>query len=270
MAGVDVDRVGPVQVWAGPLQEWLDASTVSQERSLRTVLAFGRYSDWVSGRGLGAQDVDEDLIDEYIGLERKRSGSRVPAAAQYLPLVKRFLSEQGVFVRRPPVSRRREGRPRLRGGPLDEVVLDLVAWLKVEGYANGTAISVACTGARLSVWMARRGLSVKELDDAVLDRFAVSQARGRPRHPSSARRIVTIRRFLLEAGWLLPPPVAPVVLTPGQQVLQEWSVHLRSRRGVGLGWVSESCHWVQDFVAELPIGPWPRAGVPGREVHRAR
>ena len=137
MAGVDVDRVGPVQVWAGPLQEWLDASTVSQERSLRTVLAFGRYSDWVSGRGLGAQDVDEDLIDEYIGLERKRSGSRVPAAAQYLPLVKRFLSEQGVFVRRPPVSRRREGRPRLRGGPLDEVVLDLVAWLQVEG--SGTA-----------------------------------------------------------------------------------------------------------------------------------
>jgi integrase/recombinase XerD len=138
MADVDVNRVDPMEAWAEPFGAWLRDSEISEERSRRAVLAFGRFSAWVTGRGLSAEDVDEDVIDEFVGLEQQRSGSRVPAAAQYLPLVKRFLADQGVLVLGGPVSRRRHGRPRLQGGPLGQVVLDLVAWLQDQGYAAGT------------------------------------------------------------------------------------------------------------------------------------
>ena len=251
MADVDVNRADRLEVWAEPLEAWLRDSRISEGRFLLSVLAFGRFSAWVTGRGLGAEDVDEDVIDAYVALERQRSGSRVLAAAQYLPLVKRFLVAQGVLVLRPPVSRHRDSRPRLRGGPLDEVVLDLVAWLQDQGYAAGTVASVACTAARLSCWIARQGLGVQDLDDALMARFVASQARGRPRHPSSARRIVTVRRFLLATGLLaasLPPSPA---LSPVEQLLQEWTGHLCTRRGVSQGWACESWRWVEGF----PVSP---------------
>ncbi|MEP7162043.1 MAG: tyrosine-type recombinase/integrase [Dermatophilaceae bacterium] len=254
MAGVDVNRVNPMEAWAEPLEAWLRDSAISKERSRRAVLAFGRFSAWVTGQGLGAEDVNEDVIDQYVDLERQRSGSSVPAAAQYLPLVKRFLVVRGVLALRPPVSRHLDGRPRLRGGPLDEVVVDLVAWLQDEGYAAGTVASVACTTARLSYWMARQGLGVRDLDAGLLARFVASQARGRRRHPSSARRIVTVRKFLLATGLLAPPsPPPPTVPTPAQQVLQEWDGHLCTRRGVSQGWAREARRWAAGFVAELAL-----------------
>lgn len=44
MAGMDVNRVDPVEAWAEPLAAWLKVSKVSSERSRRAVLAFGRFS----------------------------------------------------------------------------------------------------------------------------------------------------------------------------------------------------------------------------------
>lgn len=256
MADVDVNRVDLVRALAEPLEAWLKDSKVSEERSRRAVLASGRFSAWATGRGLGGEGVDEDVIDEYVELERQRSGSTVPAAAQYLPLVKRFLAARGVLVPRPPVSRARHGRPRLSGGPLDGVVLELVAWLRERGYAPGTATSVACTAERLSHWMSRQHLGVQDLDDALLTRFVASQVRGRRRHPSSSRRIVTVRKFLLDTGLLTAPP-SPTQpdLSPSGQLLQEWTGHLLTRRGVSQGWAAESSRWVAGFVAELAVGP---------------
>lgn len=253
MADVDINRADPMQVWAEPLEAWLSDWRISEERSHRAVLALGRFSAWVTGRGLGAEDVDEEVIDEYIELERQRSGSQVPAAAQYLPLVKRFLSARGVLVLRPPVSRARNGVPRLRGGPLDGVVVGLVGWLRDEGYSPGTATSVACTAARLSDWMLRQHLGAQDLDDALLTRFVASQARGRRRHPSSARRIVTVRKFLVATGLLAAALPPPPVLSPSELLLQEWTAHLLTRRGISGTWAIESRRWVEGFVAELPV-----------------
>ena len=255
MADVDVNRADLMQAWAEPLEAWLRASYISLERSRRAVLAFGRFSVWATGRGLGAGDLDEDLIDEYVRAEQLRSGSKVPAAAQYLPLVKRFLAAQGVLVERPPVSRRRDGRPRLQGGPLDQVVLDLMTWMKEQGYAAGTVAPVACTAARLSCWMARQRLSVQDLDDAVLARFAASQSRGPRRRPSSARRIVTVRKFFVATALLAPPPSPPPPAAPTtvEQLLDDFTGYLRTEQGVSPGWAREVVGWVEGFVAELAV-----------------
>ena len=98
---------------------------------------------------------------------------------------------------------------------MDPVVLDLVAWMKEQGYAAGTVGPVACTAARLSCWLARQSLCVQDLVGAVLSRFAASQARGPHRRPSSARRVVTARKFFVATS-LLAPPSPPPPLNPAK------------------------------------------------------
>ena len=198
-------------------------------------------------------DLDEDLVDDYIEAERQRSGSIVPAAFQYLPLVKRFFADQGVMVLRGPVSRDRHGLPRLLVGPLSAVIVDLVAWLRSEGDARGTVASTACTAARLSAWMATEGLAVECLNDKLLSRFVAAQTRGVGQHPSSARRIVTVRKFLLASGLVTEtvsevevPPTAPV-----SECLERWGQYLRVERGLGPATVGEYQRWVRAFVTGL-------------------
>jgi site-specific recombinase XerC len=269
MAIVRVECEGPLSGWAGPLVAWLEEHGVCPERSARTVRTFARFSSWMSVRGLSPADLDEDVVDEYIEAERQRSGSQVPAAFQYLPLVKRFFAEQGVMVLRGPVSRDRHGLPRLLIGPLAGSVVDLVEWLKTEGYARGTATSVACTAARLSAWMAAEGIEVERLDDAILTRFVLAQTQGPLRHPSSARRIVTVRKFLLATA-LVTETMSRVEVaepTPAQECLELWAQYLCRERGLGLATIREYQRWIAAFVTQL-AGPdgsirWDRVEVRG-------
>jgi hypothetical protein len=138
MARGRVKLAGPLVMWIGPLDSWLRQAGLSPGRVSRAVNAFARLSSWMADRGLGIADLDEDVIDEHIRAERQRSGARSPAAAQYLPVAKRFLAFQGVLVLRARASRDLGGIPRLPAGPLAGVVSELVAWLRAEGYASGT------------------------------------------------------------------------------------------------------------------------------------
>ena len=147
------DFSGPLLMWTGPLESWLQQTGCCAERALRARNAFGRLSSWMAGCGLTVTDLSEDVIDEHIRAERLRSGARSPAAVQYLPLAKRFLASRGVLVVRGPASRSLGGVPRLLAGPLAGVVIELSIWLHANGYAQGTALSVAGTAARLGAWM---------------------------------------------------------------------------------------------------------------------
>lgn len=253
MVGSRVECQGPLAGWAGPFVAWLEERGVRRERSTRTFRTFARFSSWMSTRGLSLADLDEHLVDEYIEAERERSGSKVPAAFQYLRLAKRFFADQGVIVLRAPVGRDSHGIPRLLVGPLTGSIVELVAWLKAEGYARSTATSVACTAARLSAWMATEGIVVEQLDDAVLTRFVTAQAQARVAHPSAAQRIVTVRKFLLAAG-LLSDTVSRVKVepvTPAQECLQRWTHYLRHERGLGPTTIREYRRWVEAFVTQL-------------------
>lgn len=254
MVGMGRQCEGPLSVWVGPLAGWLEDSGCAPGRTRRAVRAFARLSSWMVARGLSAADLDEDVIDEHIGAERERSGSRFPAAFQYLPLAKRFLAAQGLLVLRGPRSRDRGGMPRLDAGPLAGVLVELVVWLRGEGYARGTAQSVACTAARLGAWMSTEGLGVARLDDAVLDRFVAAQSRGPVRHPSSARRIAAVRKFLTAAGVLVPADAAASAAEPGPVCLQWWGRYLRAERGVSPGWVHECQGWARAFLEQM-TGP---------------
>jgi site-specific recombinase XerD len=252
MVDVEVGFEGPLATWGGTLADWLDERGCASERSARTVRAFARFSAWMSACRLSAADLDEDLVDAYIHAEQQRSGSRTPAAFQYLPVVKRFFAEHGVLVLRGRVSRDRGGLPRLLVGPLSELLVDLVAWLQAEGYSRGTAMSVAETAARLSAWMAEEGRSSSGVDDALLERFVAAQLRGPVPHPSSARRIVAVRRFLIEAGLIVPDEVCPPpAATPAQMCLQAWTHYLQVERGIGSGTVRERQRWARPFLESM-------------------
>jgi site-specific recombinase XerD len=251
MADVERECEGPLGVLSGPLQSWLAVSGCAPERARRTVRAFGRLSSWLAGRDVSLADLDEEVIDEYIRVEQVRSESRFPAAFQYLPLAKRFLAEEGVLTLRGPASRDRGGIPRLAAGPLAEVVVDLVAWLRAGGYARGTAMGVAGTAARLGAWMGEARLGLKDLDDGVLDRFVAAERCGRVSHPSSGRRIVTVRKFLLFAGLLTAVPAHAPVVTPVDEALQAWEQDERADHGVSTTWAREKRRWAGAFLDQV-------------------
>jgi site-specific recombinase XerC len=205
----------------------------------------------MAGRGLGASELDKGVLDEYVVFERQRSGSRFPAAFQYLPLARRFLGAEGVLVLRGPATRDRGGLPRSSGGPLTGVIADLVVWLRAEGYARGTAGSVACTAARLGEWMTGAGLGVDDLDDAVLTRFVAQQSGGPRPHPSSARRIAAVRRFLVRTGLLSESRPTEVEATHVAMRVGQWGTCLRDERGQSPCWVREQQVWALGFLEQI-------------------
>jgi site-specific recombinase XerD len=248
------DFAGPLLMWTGPLESWLQQAGCSPGRTRRTANAFGRLSTWMAARGLTVADLNEDVIDEHIRSERQRSGARSPAAVQYLPLAKRFLAWRGVLVLRGPASRDLGGVPRRAAGPLAGVVTELVMWLRTKGYAKGTALSVADTTARLGAWMSSQKLDIDDLDGVVLERFVAAQSRGPHRHPSSARRIVTVRKFLIATERLRPTEAPVPVLDAVAQCLQEWGRCVQLERGAGQGWISEQARWARGFLHQV-CGP---------------
>jgi site-specific recombinase XerD len=251
MASSREELTGPLLMWIGPLNSWLGQTGLSPGRADRTVNAFARLSSWMDSRGLGVSDLDEGLIDEHIRMERQRSGARSPAAAQYLPVAKRFLTDQGILVLRARASRDLGGIPRLPAGPLSGVVTESVAWLRAEGYAAGTALSVAGTFARLGAWMSTQNLAVTDLDEAVLARFITAQTSGSDRHPSSARRIVTVRKFLFATGYLNGADVAEPPLDAVDQFLQTWGCEVARERGTGQVWIREQARWLRGFLEQV-------------------
>lgn len=111
MDSVGMRCEGPLAVWIGPLVSWLEQTGCAPGRAQRTVRAFARLSSWMASGGWGVADLDEALIADHVRAERERSGSRFPAAFQYLPLAARFLAAQGVLVLSDRKSRDRGGVP---------------------------------------------------------------------------------------------------------------------------------------------------------------
>jgi len=248
---VSVRCAGPLAVHMDALHDWLGRSGCSPERSVRCEHAFARFSSWMASRQLELADLDPNLISEYVSLEQQRIGSRTPAAFQYLPIASRYLVAAGVMSSAPAVSRCRNGVPRLLVGPLAGMIPGMVTWLGLQGYAPGTVKSVAETAARLSAWMDASSLSAGDVSHELLERFLAAQATGRVRHPSSARRIVTVRKYLTACGLLgeIAVPAQPV--TPVTAELDAWCSWLRAERGIGVTTIADQRRWAGQFLTGM-------------------
>jgi site-specific recombinase XerD len=243
---------GPLAVHMDALHDWLGRSGCSPGRSVRCEHAFARFSSWMARRHLELADLDGDLIDEYVGQEQERTGSRTPAAFQYLPIARRYLVAAGVMRPAAPVSRCRDGVPRLLAGPLASMIPEMVTWLRLQGYAPGTVKSVAETAARLSAWMHASALTAEDVSHELLERFVVAQTTGPVRHPSSAHRIVTVGKYLTACGALgenVVPPVQPA--TPVTAEIDAWGGWLRAERGIGATTVADQQRWAEPFLTGL-------------------
>ena len=246
-----VGSTGPLAVHMDGLHDWLGRSGCSAARSVRCERAFARFSWWMADRHLGLADLDVDVIEEYIGGEQERIGSRTPAAFQYLPIARRYLTEAGVLAPAGPVSRCRGGVPRLLAGPLTGAIYELVAWMKLQGYAAGTVMSVAEAAARLSAWMGTAALTAGDVSDELLERFVTAQATGPVRHPSSAHRIVTVRKYLIACGMLGETAAAPALSpTPVTVELDAWGGWL-TERGIRASTVADQRRWAGPFLTGL-------------------
>jgi len=233
------------------LHDWLGRSGCSAARSVRCERAFTRFSWWMAQRHLELADLDGHVIEEYIGAEQERIGSRTPAAFQYLPIARRYLTEAGVLAPAGPVIRSRGGVPRLLVGPLTGVIYELVTWMKLQGYAAGTVMSVAETAARLSAWMHASSLAIGQVSDELLERFVTAEVTGPVRHPSSARRIVTVRRYLIACGLLGEHAAAPAQPPmPVTAELDAWAGWLTGR-GIRASTVADQQRWAGPFLTGL-------------------
>ncbi len=151
-----------------------------------------------------------------------------------------------------PVSRCRDGVRRLLAGPLASMIPEMVTWLRFQGYAPGTAKFAAGTAARLSAWMHASGLTAEDVSHELLERFVVAQATGPVRHPSSARRIVTVRKYLTACGALGANAVPSArQVTPVTAELDAWGGWRRAERGIGAATVAGQQRWAGPFLTGL-------------------
>lgn len=251
MARSRAPMTGPLLGWEDRLESWLEGCDYCSDSRSRTVSTFKRFSSWLGAQAYAAEDVDEDLIDAFIGFELTRSGVASPSAVQHMPVIKRFFAACGVFTLRPRPSRALGGIPRRDAGPLGTVLGELIEWMRAQGYAPGTALSVANTAARLGAWMKAENLSVTDLGEDVLDAFVHAQQSGPLPHPSAVKRIGAIRKFLVHTSRIQVPPAPVVKVGPIEQCVAEWVEHLHRYRQPGPTWLAEQTGWVRGFLDRL-------------------
>lgn len=243
---------GPLVGLMNEVSDWLVVGGYASATSARAKACVRRFSAWMAVRGVGVDDLSHDLLDEFIVAERDRLDGGVPSAVQHLGVFRRFLVERGTLIVRPAASRDRDGLPRLQVGPLAGLLPDLASWLKQAGYARGTRVSVACTAARLSAWMQQA--RVTDLSEEVLARFVTAQLHGRPRHASSAKRIVTVAKYLVARGHLQVVPPVPAPDSPVGAELGAWGAWQHTECDVGDLTISERRRFAHDLLAGLAGG----------------
>lgn len=240
----------PPVLLTGPLEEsgvrfaaWLAGSAlcyVNQERAWRE---FVRFSIWLAGQGLDTCLLNEDMVDQYWIGKCERVGSRL--TRQHVQVVKRFLACEGLIVLKPPRSRSLGGVPRLREGPLAEVLPRMPEWLAGRGYAPGTALSMADVTANLSRWLGLRHVRAGEITVTLLECFAAEQsAHGRT---SAVKRMSVVAAFLSGSGLMVPESKSP----SADGELDLWAEYLRSARGLSPAWIRESVLWVEGLIESI-------------------
>lgn len=151
-------------------------------------------------------------------------------------------------------------------GPLAGVVMErLAAWLSSEGYVAGMVPQVLGVARALSAWMDDRSVALPALTVQTLDAFRGEYGLGVPGHAIVQERIPTVRRFLVEAGYVhgeVPAsrrsrrPVAqpaPPISQAAAGELDAWALWQRQARGISEACIQHRRGWVAALVNSLPV-----------------
>src|ERR1041385_2490780 len=138
---------------------------------------------------------------------------------------------------------------RLRGNLLVPHLSAFAASLREDGYAAVTLQSKVALLADLSQWLARKNVSVTELDERRADAFI--RCRERKGGVRRGER-ETLRQFLahMRNRGVVPSPVPPCDTSPLAAILNRYERHLRSERGLVTATVVNYIPFARRFLVE--------------------
>lgn len=154
--------------------------------------------------------------------------------------------------------------PAVARGPLAGVVMDrLAAWIVAEGYAQTMVPQILGVARGLSAWMDGQHVRLDVLSGGVFEDFESAYPPGVPGHLIVRKRVLALRRFLVETGYLRGVgSVRKRARRPGHQpslsisaaaghVLDEWARWQREIGGISDGCIGHRRQWVAGFVDSL-------------------
>lgn len=130
--------------------------------------------------------------------------------------------------------------PRRQAGPLAAVMMELIDWLVIQGYARATQRNHVRAAARFGSWMVTEELWLGGLDAGRAVRMVREDNERHPEHRSANENVSTILRFLQETGRLRPAPVIHAQLRPAEACLAGWLRLLEVEQRRGASWIDKA------------------------------
>lgn len=157
------------------------------------------------------------------------------------------------MTKRSPTARPSADRvPRVPVGPLAPTVLqECRLWLAGQGYAPGSASGVVNLLGRLSLWMQEVGVGIDDIDGQLLDRFVLRERSREVVCTTVKSCSTTMRRFLVDAGYLRPAAPEPGPLTPAQATVAQWCSWMRDQRGLTEKTIAAHQHHAAGLLEEI-------------------
>ena len=152
--------------------------------------------------------------------------------------------------------------PRVPVGPLAPVVLDECRrWLFERGYSRNSAAGIVNLAARLSLWMQGAGVGVDAIGEDLLARFVAAEQSRDFVCVTVKSSMGTMRRFLIDAGYLTVTGADSGPATPSQVEVAQWCSWMRDQRGLTQKSIAACCYYaagVLDLVVANGSVQWPR------------
>ncbi|MFN0282940.1 MAG: tyrosine-type recombinase/integrase [Kineosporiaceae bacterium] len=171
------------------------------------------------------------------------------------------------MTKRSPTARPHAERiPRVPVGPLAPTVLgECSGWLAEQGYSPRSAAGIVNLLERLSLWMQAVGAGSADIDEKLLDRFVAAERSREFVCVTVKSSMNTMRRFLIDAGYLGVAAVGAGPVTPARAAAAQWRSWMRHQRGLTEKTIAARCHYAAgllDVITTDESVEWSRLDAP--------
>lgn len=130
--------------------------------------------------------------------------------------------------------------PRRDSGPIAAVMVELIDWMVVQGYAASTQRNLVRAAARLGSWMVAEGLTFDDMDAGRVVRMVGEDNEHHPGHRSANENMSAVLRFLGETGRVRSAPLPHGQPRPVEVCLAGWLRFLEVEQGEGASWIDKA------------------------------